>query len=44
LHHSPGTAEGKKEIVMIELKAVLNSVVIDFGGETAEVNQLFGVA
>jgi hypothetical protein len=43
LHDGPGTGVRKKEIVMIELKAVLDRVVVDLCREAAEINQILGV-
>src|SRR5215469_11904971 len=45
LDHRPRAAEGEKEIMMVKLETVLNRVVVnrvvvDFGSQAAEMNEL----
>ena len=44
LHHRPGAVESEKETVMIKLETILDRVVIDFGGEPAQINEGVGTA
>src|ERR1044072_5644172 len=42
LDRRPRSAEGEKEVVVVELKTVLDRIVVDLRGQTAQVYQIIG--